>query len=256
MGQIALWNNHSFTVSPTLIRSFTGLTITAGSEVEEKTSNNQNYVYRKNGAPSEVTLTAELNAMAGCNVKNEALAFVEEAHAGAQAYFYIGGKKLLTCQLMLTEAQISEVMLAPGGAWISCKVALTMIQCSKMDGTTGSTASPGTSSGSGKASIKYSNVQQLPIVSTTGYKKTTVGQALKDTNTNPNTISSTVWGNSITSTPLQRTTAGAAAVNAIKQNAALTNIAKAVTNTVKKTVVAPSKLSVGKVKITAVSFGR
>lgn len=155
MGNIASWNNHSFTVSPGLIRGFTGLSITSGSETKEKTSNSQNYAYRKNGAPSEVALTVELNALTGCDVKNEALAFISEAHAGAQSYFYIGGKKLLTCQLMLTEAQISEVSLSASGQWIGCKVALTMLQCSKMDGSTGSTSSS-SSSGSTKASVKTS----------------------------------------------------------------------------------------------------
>ena len=148
MAEIASWNGHSFTVSPKLIRGFTGLTIRGSSETEDKTSDGQKYVSRKNSNPSEITLTAELNALTGCDVKNEALKFVDEARSGAKSYFYMGGKKLITCQLMLTEASVSETVIAPNGTWISCKVQLTMKQCTKNDGTLGS------SSGSRKTSIK------------------------------------------------------------------------------------------------------
>lgn len=47
MAEIGSWNGHSFTVSPTLIRGFTGLTIKGSSETEDKTSNSQKYVSRK-----------------------------------------------------------------------------------------------------------------------------------------------------------------------------------------------------------------
>ena len=97
MAEIASWNGHSFTVSPKLIRGFTGLTIKGSSETEDKTSDGQKYVSRKNSNPSEITLTAELNALTGCDVKNEALKFVDEARSGAKNYFYMGGKKLITC---------------------------------------------------------------------------------------------------------------------------------------------------------------
>ena len=133
MAEIGSWNGHSFVVSPTMIRSFTGLTITGSSEIEDKTSDGQKYVSRKSGNPSEISLTVELNAFTGCDVQNDALAFVEEARNGAKNYFYLGGKKLLTCQLMLTEATVNETHIAPGGNWISCKVNLTMKQCSKND---------------------------------------------------------------------------------------------------------------------------
>lgn len=96
MAEIASWNGHSFTVSPKLIRGFTGLTIKGSSETEDKTSGGQKYVSCKNSNPSEITLTAELNALTGCDVKNEALKFVDEARSGAKNYFYMGGKKLIT----------------------------------------------------------------------------------------------------------------------------------------------------------------
>lgn len=161
MAEIGSWNGHSFVVSPTLIRGFTGLTIKGSSETEDKTSNSQKYVSRKNSKPSEITLTVEPNAMTGCDVKNEALKFVDEARCGANNYFYLSGKKLISCKLMLTEASISETVIAPNGTWVSCKVKLTMKQCAKYDGTSsgsssGSSSSSGGSSGSSSSSKKTS----------------------------------------------------------------------------------------------------
>lgn len=241
MGNIASWNNHNFTVSPSLIRGFTGLTITSGSETEEKTSNSQNYAYRKNGAPSEVALTVELNALTGCDVKKEALAFISEAHAGAQSYFYIGGKKLLTCQLMLTEAQVSEVSLSANGGWIGCKVALTMLQCSKMDGSTGSTSSA-SSSGSKKTSVKTSGF-------ITGIVEG--AKAVADTVKGVLTAASASLATKTTSSPLANVAAMSAAVAKSKEAITAGKAASSTSTTTKKT--AP-KLSVGSKDIKAISF--
>lgn len=166
MAEIASWNEHSFTVSPKLIRSFTGLTIRGSSETEDKTSDGQKYVSRKNSNPSEISLTAELNALTGCDVKTEALKFVDEAQSGAKNYFYMNGKKLITCQLMLTEASISETTIAPNGTWVSCKVKLTMKQCAKYDGTGNASSSTGGSSGSSSGGSSGSKKSSTKTTST------------------------------------------------------------------------------------------
>lgn len=171
MAEIASWNGHSFTVSPNLIRGFTGLTITGSSETEDMESDGQKYVSRKNSKPSEISLTAELNALTGCDVKGEAMAFVNEARSGATGYFYMSGKKLMACQLMLTDASISETTIAVNGTWVRCKVKLTMKQCGKYeDGGTPSAASSGAyygdsggSSGS-SSSKKTSTKTKTPTV--------------------------------------------------------------------------------------------
>lgn len=54
MAEIASWNGHSFTVSPKLIRGFTGLTIKGSSETEDKTSDGQKYVSRKTAIPPKL----------------------------------------------------------------------------------------------------------------------------------------------------------------------------------------------------------
>lgn len=155
MAEIGAWNGHQFIVSPKLIRGFTGLTIRGSSETEDKESDGQKYASRKNGNPSEISLTVDLNAFLGCDVKNEAIAFVQEANEGAKGYFYLDGKKLLACQLMLTKASVTETEISPGGKWTSCKVSLTMRQCAKFDGALGGNG--GNSGGSKKASVKASS---------------------------------------------------------------------------------------------------
>lgn len=135
MAEMAAWNGHVFTVSPTVIRSFTGLTINGSVELDEQVSDGQKYVVRANSAPTEISLDAKLNAMMGIDVNSEAMAFVADANAGEKDFFYLAGKKLLGCMMMLVKADVTEVEIAPSGAWVSCTVKLTLRQCSKRDGT-------------------------------------------------------------------------------------------------------------------------
>ncbi len=154
--QIGSWGNHTFEVNPVLIRSFTGLTIRGGAEVDEKTSNNQKYVRRKAGNAHELTVTVILNAYMGCDVRAEAMSFVEDARNCEEGYFYIAGKKLLPEPLMLTEAQVSEVELSPTGEMVHAQVQLTMQQSDKGDakGSGSATQGKGNKKGTGNTSTK------------------------------------------------------------------------------------------------------
>nr|DAF49239.1 MAG TPA: hypothetical protein [Caudovirales sp. ctrNG92] len=154
--QIGSWGNHTFEVNPVLIRSFTGLTIRGGAEVDEKTSNNQKYVRRKAGNAHELTVTVILNAYMGCDVRAEAMSFVEDARNCEEGYFYIAGKKLLPETLMLTEAQVSEVELSPTGEMVHAQVQLTMQQSDKGDakGSGSATQGKGNKKGTGNTSTK------------------------------------------------------------------------------------------------------
>ena len=152
MGEIARWNGHIFEVSAGLIRGFSGLTIKGSSETEDKSSNNQKYVSRKNGKPREVSFDVILRAQLGCDVRTEALKFVDEATAGAKDYCYIGNKKLLPCSLMLTEASISDIDLIGTGTWTRAQVKCTFKQCSKNDSSSSRSSGSSGSSGSKKTS--------------------------------------------------------------------------------------------------------
>ena len=134
MAEIGRWSSYRFEVSPNVVRGFSGLTMKGSCETEDKTESNQKYVARKNGKPSEVSMTVHLDARLGCDVRGEALALVECASSGERDYFYIGNRKLMSCRLMLTDASVSEVTVAPDATWITAKVQLTMKQSSKGDG--------------------------------------------------------------------------------------------------------------------------
>lgn len=142
MAIIGRWNGHTFELSGTVIRGFTGLKIKGSCETEDKTSSNQKYVSRKNGKPAEVSLTVVLNSAFGCDVRTEAMNLVSEAASGAKDYFYVGNGKLLPCKLLLTDAQVSEAFIGNGDRWTSAEVALTMKQCDKGNATGGG-GSPG-----------------------------------------------------------------------------------------------------------------
>lgn len=128
MAEIGKWKSHVFEVSPKLMRSFEDLTIKGASDTEDEEKSKQVYVKRKNGKPLEIGMTVLLSGLTGCSVQKEALSFVAEARSGASDYLYIGGKKLVMCKLMLTEASVSDAVLSPSGQWVSCKVKLKLKQ--------------------------------------------------------------------------------------------------------------------------------
>lgn len=165
MPEVGKWNSHTFVVSPNVIRSFTGLTIKGSSETEDKETGGQKYVSRKSGKPAEISLTVLLSALTGNDVRNEALTFVDEARRGSQGYFYVGGKKLVTCQLMLTDASISETQIASNGVWVGCKVQLTFKQSGKYDGESGGSSSGGGSSGGSSGGSKKTSVKKKTTTS-------------------------------------------------------------------------------------------
>lgn len=152
------WNGHKFTVSSSVIRGFDDLQIKGSCELASKKKSKQGYAKRKSGNPTEITLTVILNAYAGCDVRKEALAFVEEARDGKQDYFYAGGKKLVSCKLMLTAVNVKETEISPKGTWINAKVTLTMKQSSK--GSSSSSTSGSKKKKSKKASVKSSSPKQ------------------------------------------------------------------------------------------------
>ena len=179
MAEIGRWNGHKFEVSSSLIRSFTGLQIKGSSETEDKEDGSQKYVSRKKGKPVEVSFTIHLNARLGCNVRSEALKFVSEARAGKKDYFYVGNKKLVTCQLMLTDATVKEIGLINKGTWTQADVQVTMKQCSKNDGASGGGSSSGGGGGGGSSSGGSKKVS-VKKTSTTTTKNTNVVQKIAD----------------------------------------------------------------------------
>lgn len=146
MATMANWNGHTFEVSANLIRCFEDFSVKGSCETEAKKK--KGYVKRKKGEPKEITLNLPLSALLGVtDVRSEAMAYVNEAYAGKTDYFYTGTQKLFKAKVMLTSAEISEVVTMPGVGqkWISCVVKLTFKQ---------STNDSSSSSSSGKKKKK------------------------------------------------------------------------------------------------------
>ena len=176
MPTMANWNGHTFVVSPGLIRSFTDLNIKGSCETTTKNTDKQKYVEHKYGEIPEVNITVPLNALTGVtNVYAEAMEYVREAQEGACAYFYLGSSKLIPAQMMLVNAEITEVATMPGKGdqWISCDVKLKFLQGSDSDGSAYGSGG-GNGDGSQKASVNTHSLKGL----LTGEE--TLSQAEKD----------------------------------------------------------------------------
>lgn len=190
--EVARWSGHKFILSADTIRSFTDLQITGSSDVEKSDDNDQGYYSYKGSNPTEITLTAILNAHAGCDVRSEIESFVMDAKKGVNDYIYIGYKKLFSSQMILTNASAKKIDIAPNLDFVSAEVSLTFKQgssdglggvkdTSSSSGSSGGGSSGGgggggggysggggggysgaSSSGSQKVSVKPRGVQKLP----------------------------------------------------------------------------------------------
>lgn len=161
------WNGHIFEVSPEAVRGFEKLTVKASCDTEEKETDGQQYVTRKVGKPLEATLSVLLSAYLGCNVRDEAYAFLNDARSGAKDYFYVGSGKLDTCQLMLTDARMEDIEIAPDGTWTCCSVKLTMKQCTKNDEGSEAASSGGGDGGEGDSGEESNTASKKASVKTT-----------------------------------------------------------------------------------------
>lgn len=162
MAEIARWGEHKFEVSPKVIRSFIDLQIKGSCETEQNEDGDK-YEKRKGSFPVEVSFTVVLNALAGVDVRNEAMSFVDQAAAGKADYIYVGAYKLVPCRMMLTEATVAEVQIAPNGTWIAATVMVIMKQ-SVVEG--GSSAVPGSVAGAA-ANIGYPAKQSATMTNAT-----------------------------------------------------------------------------------------
>ena len=154
MAEIGHWANITFVVSSDVIRSFKDLTIEGSVETEEVTDNSIKYVKNKARQPTEVSLTVQLDARLGNDVRGLASDLVDGATYGREEYFYIAGKKLVPYKLKLVRASVSEIQMSSDGTWICCDVKMNMKQSGMPDQYAPSSPAPasgggGSSSGGG-----------------------------------------------------------------------------------------------------------
>lgn len=107
---------------------FDDLKFSGECAVEENTSGTAQYVSRKNGKAGQVGFTAILNAALGADVRKTALEFEAAARYGQTGTLVVGEEALLPYEMMLTKAEISEIVISPTGKWVSAKAALTLRQ--------------------------------------------------------------------------------------------------------------------------------
>ncbi len=168
---LASWGGHIFEVSANTIRSFQDLQYKAGCETEEKTAGTEKYEAKKAIDPVNVSFTANLRSYFGVDVRKEADAFLQEAREGKKDHFYLAGEKLFGCMLMLKSAEVSDPVLGMDGFLKEAKCALTLVQCEKMSGGTGSGSGSGGGTGGGTGSGQKVSVRKEKVTK----ELTTVG---------------------------------------------------------------------------------
>ena len=227
MAEIGHWANITFVVSSDVIRSFKDLTIEGSVETEEVTDNSIKYVKNKARQPTEVSLTVQLDARLGNDVRGLASDLVDGATYGREEYFYIAGKKLVPYKLKLVRASVSEIQMSSNGTWICCDVKMNMKQSGMPDQYAPSTPAPSTSSSSSGGGGGYS--------ASAGFKKQTVTPTKTTT---AKTVASAL--------PASTTAAVSSAVSAIKT----------ITTAAKKTSIASKVTTAARAAATAVSVAR
>lgn len=162
------WGGSRFFVTPTFVRSYKNLQISASCDTEDEESGGEKYARKKNDGAYKFNLTAILDKRLGeADVRTEALRLAESARTGTKDYVYNCGSKLFTPQMMGADATIKNIVCTPGGEWISCEVDITLKQCSKNDGTTGGSSSTGSGGGSGRYyKVQISGMSELKIWAT------------------------------------------------------------------------------------------
>lgn len=178
---IAKWAKHKLVVTPKVIRSFTDLKIKGQCNTDNKDKDDEKeFVTRKNGKPTEVSFTVELNALTGVSdVYGEAMKYVTEADEGKTDYLYLGGKKVLGIKLMLVTAEVTEVVIFPskGNKWISCSVKLSFKKASKGKTKGGGDENEGGSNGF--TARVYYTTSSGATASVTGWSSVSYADALK-----------------------------------------------------------------------------
>lgn len=149
MAELVKWSGGggiSFFIKRNEIRGVRDLNISTMVETEDTTNGGEKYTKKKNSGSYQISMTAVLNAALGVDVQGLAVTMAECARTGDTGYFYTSGAKLFPSNFMCVEAKIGNIQMTPTGKWSYCEVNWTLKQCSKYDGTTGSSNSSGGSS--------------------------------------------------------------------------------------------------------------
>lgn len=158
MGTIGSWGRFKWAIKQNSIRSFTDLSMKAGSDLDTSKKKKTDYVKRKNGQPREISFTVILNANTGCKVKSDLDVLLNNAQNGLADYLYIGGKKVFSKKLMMTAASAKKFTIGPKGQFVYAEVDVTLKQAQSSGGSSKKKGKSGTKGrkGSRKRSVRGS----------------------------------------------------------------------------------------------------
>ena len=134
MGTIGSWGRFKWAIKQNSIKSFTDLSMKAGSDLDTSSKKKTDYVKRKNGQPREISFTVILNANTGCKVKSDLDVLLNNAQNGLADYLYIGGKKNKKKKLMMTAASAKKFIIGPKGQFVYAEVDVTLKQAQSNGG--------------------------------------------------------------------------------------------------------------------------
>ena len=181
MAELVKWSGGgglSFFIKNNEIRGVKDLNISASAETKDTTNGGEKYIKKKNSGSYQISMTAVLNAALGVDVQSLAVAMAECARTGDTGYFYTAGAKPFPSNFMCVDAKIGNIQMTPTGKWSYCEVNWTLKQCSKYDGTTGS------SRGGSRGSTKKPSTKKPTTTSTGSGILTKVGTAVANAVTN------------------------------------------------------------------------
>lgn len=130
MAAIAQFGSLKFKIRASDALLFEKLKISTECKTEEKVSNSQEYVSAKNGKAAQITFTILLHAALGSDVQKMVATLHNMAQRSKKGYFYMNGAKVFPFRMMMTKAETEEIMISPGGKWVSAKINVTMKQSS------------------------------------------------------------------------------------------------------------------------------
>lgn len=149
----ARWGPKGFTVSPSMVVPFNGFTTSLSLKADSENDTSGTAPTNTRGRELRpISFETVYMAAAGVDPRDQVAQW--EAQLGNSYPLYIGEKRFGPAKMTLTKVETSDVKFTAKGAWISCRVALTMEEYSA--GKTSALTTSSSSSSASKSSSKSS----------------------------------------------------------------------------------------------------
>ena len=158
----ARWGPKGFTVSPSMVVPFNGFSTSLSLKADSENDTSGTAPTNTRGRELRpINFETIYMAAAGVDPRDQVAQW--EAQLGKSYPLYIGEKRFGPAKMTLTKVETSDVKFTSNGAWISCKVALTLEEysagktsalTSKSESSTGKASTDSESSSGSSASAK------------------------------------------------------------------------------------------------------